>query len=125
MSKLTKDLIAAMTPEEIESEILIALRDINQIRAQIDMAKAEHKQGAGYANASWFARANTALHIRGREHQMLQLEFSKKRKAANEIKAKRDNEEFERRFMTNAKRVLPPETYQAIMVTTQAELGKR
>ena len=35
-------------------------------------------------------------------------------------RAKRENEEFERRFMFNAKRVLPPETYQAIMVTTQA-----
>ena len=124
MNKLTKDLISSMTVEEIESELLIAIRDINQIRAQIDMAKAEHKQGAGYANASWFARATAAMHIRGREHQMLQLEFAKKRKAANEIKAKRENEEFERRFMFNAKRVLPPETYQAIMVTTQAEMGK-
>jgi len=110
-----------MTAEEIEAEISAVLRDIAQIRAQIDMAKAEQRQSGEYADAGWFARANTALHFRGREHQMLQLEFAKKRKAANELKAKLANQDFERRFMFNAKRILPPETYQAIMLTTQAE----
>lgn len=121
MSRLTKPIIATMTVEEIEAEIAVALSDITHIRAQVDAAKAEHKQGGGYADAGWFARANTAMHIRGQEHQLLQLEFAKKRKAANEIKAKLANQDFERRFMFNAKRILPAETYQAIMVTTQAE----
>lgn len=121
-ARLSKELIAALTMEEIEAELDRALTDMNNIRAQIDRAKAEQKQGMGYSDADWFARANTALHIRGREHQNLQLEFKRKRKEANEAKARAGNATFERQFMLNAKQILPPETYQAIMTMTQMEV---
>jgi len=119
MPKLTRELIAVMTAEEIESELSAALNDMTQIRAQLDSAKALARQNGNYADANWFARATTALHIRGREHQMLQLEFAKKRKAANRAQGV----QFERQFMYAAKRILPDEMYQAIIRAAHAEVS--
>lgn len=121
MRTLNATLMNSMTLAELETEIDCVTRDISQIKAQIDLAKAGQKQSGVYADAGWFARANTALRIRGREHQMLLFIAGKKRKEANVARSNAQGAEFERRFMWNAKQALPPETYQAILRMTQRE----
>jgi len=138
MRKLPPALIRSMTLAELETEIDRVARDILEIKSQIDLAKVGQKQNGVFADADWFARANTALRIRGREHQSLMFIAGKKRKDENmaqatkipagpasieraRAKAERASR-FDTRFVTIAERCLPAETYRAILEMTKREL---
>ena len=137
MRKLTPALIHSLTLAEREVESDRISRDILEIKSRIELAKAGQRQNGVYADPDWFARANTALRIRGREHQMILFVSGKKRKEENisrasapasetsierlRVKAERAAR-FDTRFVAIAERCLPRDTYEAILQMTKREL---
>lgn len=113
-------IIENMSDAEIENRLAEVTEEIAQIKTQIGAAKAEAAATGNYADRDWFLRANHALRMKGREHQLLQTEHGKRRKAV-----RRDfNARVERAFIDVARRRLDPELFSEMWSEAMSE-GER
>ena len=97
--------------------------EMDGIRAQLQDAKIVAGQNNGYtpAQAEWRARAKVALHGKGREHQRLLRELSRKKRVEREAAHQEGNRSFERRFVEAARRKLDRDLYLDLCAEANAE----
>ena len=100
-----------MSTENIGHRLGEVTAEIAKIKAQIGKAKGHAAESGEYADTDWYNRANLALRLKGRERQVLQLEFGMRRKEER----KAHNSTIERAFIAAARLRLNPLTFQAIM----------
>jgi hypothetical protein len=95
--------------------------EICRIRFQIDEAKAYKITTGKYSDPLWFAQANHALRIKGKQHQAIQREMGERRqeKKAEAVAATRT---FARVFQESAKAMLTNDVYMAIIHETQVAM---
>jgi ribosomal protein L20 len=72
--------IKDMSNEYIEHRLITVTSEIADIKTQIANAKSTAAATGEYSDRVWFNKAHTALRLKGREHQELQLEFGRRRK---------------------------------------------
>jgi hypothetical protein len=87
--------------------------EIADIKSQLDKAKARHKLEGVWAEASWFARANSALRHKQRERQALQIDLGKINRLIHGKRGALGTDE-NRLFVYAAKRLLTEEQYMDI-----------
>lgn len=92
--------------------------DIAAIRAKIDRAKADKIITGQYSDPDWFARVNAALRFKGMEHQRLQRIAGRLARQERAASARR----FEQAFVDQARKVLKPDTFAAIIDRARASL---
>ena len=112
-----------MTMVELERRDCELLQEITRIKAQLEFARLRTTKYTKAEAADWHFRANLALRIKGREHQLLTQELSIRRKAAKQALALKNALRFERYFMDAAWRRLTPELYSELMEATHAAYG--
>ena len=109
-SKETKDIamdIQSMTTKEIESKLDQLTVDLTKIRVQIQEAKSRAVLDGKYADVNWYKRVTIALKMKGRDHQLLQIEYGKRRRAERAKVAAT----FEKAFVDAARLLLDQETF--------------
>lgn len=113
----------SMTMVELERRDCELLQEISHIKAQLEFASLRTAKFTKAEASDWRFRANLALRIKGREHQLLTQELSKRRKAAKQALALKNALRFERYFMDAAWRRLTPELYSELMAATHVAYG--
>jgi hypothetical protein len=97
--------------ERYKASMLELEASIASIKSQITAAKSKAAVYGQYADHDWFVRVNDALNHKRREHQRLQFELGR---VNREIKAA-GAKAFDARFIDVARKMLPKETYVAIL----------
>jgi len=103
--------IKNISTEDIEKRLSGITAEMAQIKAQIGNAKGYAAATGEYANSQWYNKANLALRIKGREHQALQLEYGKRRRAERRAY----NANVEQNFIQVARLHLDTAKFQEIM----------
>lgn len=85
-----------------------------EIDAQVNEAKRVFASGGKGADVGWLRRAEHASRLTGIDIQHWQVELSKLRKAEKRA----NSERFEASFIEQARRLLPPETFDMVMRAT-------
>jgi hypothetical protein len=114
--------------KELSDEVLIDFknrieRDLDRVKAQLDSAKSTAISGT-YADPNWWSRANISKRYLGRMSQMIQAEFSLRKRLKKESNisiSKTKRLTFERIFMHIAKRRLKEEVYDTILKEAEEE----
>ena len=81
--------IQEMSAEELENYVFERLQAINDIKSQLEHAKAGLGLSNKEDNAEWHLKAGHALRMKGLEHQRAQTELARRRKADRRV-ANRD-----------------------------------
>ena len=93
----------------------LALQDeMTRIKDQIARAKAEVERDGKYSDSDWWARVNSALRHKGRQHQQTQLLIGEINRRIRKKRAELDQWDDGRKFITAAKQILPDVTYREI-----------
>jgi hypothetical protein len=112
--------VERMTLEEIEAAIPSVEAEITGIEAQLGNAIAE-RQLDNKVNDDWQARARTALSMK--KQRLAVLEATEKRlMRERKCLTKRGHISLERAFMSAAKLLLRPETYQMLLEEARARI---
>lgn len=96
-----------MSDQQLKETYFKIQEDMAEIKGQIANAKATAVSSGVYADANWFAKANTALKHKQVTHQIIQREMSDRRKA----KQKDNNRDLAVCFMDCAREVMDPEDF--------------
>jgi hypothetical protein len=112
-----------MTMVELERRDCELLQEITHIKAQLEFASLRTTKYTKADASDWHFRANLALRIKGREHQLLTQELSIRRNAAKQALALNSALRFERCFMAVAWSRLTPELYSELMEATHVVYG--
>lgn len=110
-----------MTSNEIRDRLITLRAKKDEVDLLLAEAKISAKQeGIFAAVAEYGSWLKMSKHY-GREISKLSVDLSAKLKEERISLAHEENKRFERRFMWNAKKLLPEETYLAIMRMTAEE----
>ena len=112
--------MAEHTVEEIRAILDDLMGRKIAIDAQVADAKRAFASGGKAANREWLNRAERAQHMTGRDIHYWQGELGRVRKAEKLANAAR----MEASFIEQARRLLPPETFMAIMMATQGAVAQ-
>lgn len=113
--------MADHTAEEIRAILDDLMGRKIAIDAQVADAKREFAAGGKAANREWLNRAERAQHMTGRDIHYWQGELGRVRKAEKLANAAR----MESNFIEQARRLLPPQTFMAIMTACQGEMARK
>jgi hypothetical protein len=116
MQTLATYIEAADEADRIADEADAVLGEIAAIKEQLERAKVQAATGGGYADPSWFSRAQSALRFKQRRHQQLLRELGKARKAERAAK----QIEYEQAFIGVARERLSPALYEQIVSEAHA-----
>lgn len=99
--------VTEMSTDALEKRLGEVMRELAEVKTQIDFAKSEAAENGNYSDPDWFNRARHAVRMKGREHQLIQAELGKRKK--DERRA--FNAKAERCFIDAARRRLEPELF--------------
>lgn len=109
-----------MSTEDIERRLGDVTAEIAEIKAQLGEAKSIAAETGEYSDADWFNRANLALRLKGREHQALQMEHGRRRKAERRAY----NASIERAFIDAARLRLDATTFRMLWDEALSNAGQ-
>jgi hypothetical protein len=104
--------VDSLTREQILDMLPQLTAEMDEIRTQIEDAKAKAASTGDYADREWFRRAKYALRAKGRLHQQLQYRLGVLRKERST-----QSTEVEKQFVNVAREVLPDEQFHRILQT--------
>lgn len=96
---MSKD-IDGIATEILEERAMEVLEEMQSIKTQLGHAKAEAHETGCFSDRRWFQGAQHALRMKGVEHQKLEREIGKRKKAERVAK----NQEFNQAIVTVAKK---------------------
>jgi hypothetical protein len=120
--KVTPEQLQVATYDELLDLKLKVDEDIGEIQIKITQAKAKAVKGE-FSNPDWFARINTAKHIKRALSQRLQREIGKRGKAEREQRNVKHESSYSERLHRAMDEVLDPQTKQKILQLAQAQVG--
>lgn len=107
----------------VEDRMLAIGAETISIDSQIAEAQAKVDATGEYANRDWWRRVHGARKHKSRERQQCQLMLGSINAAIRQRRGNASNEENDkelRRFVSEARAMLPPETYSAIWARVKA-----
>jgi hypothetical protein len=114
---ITRDEMKIIPTQDLVRRADDLLENIAGIKAQLEAAKGKAVANGEYSDPDWFSRAQFALRMKGREHQMILTEIAARRKEEK----RKANDTVERRFIDVARRRLDPELFGELMREAQEE----
>ncbi len=118
--KLSKEVI--IETDSLDREHLLNVKDelqeaINNIKAQLDHAKAEFQATGTYADPKWYASANAALRAKRLTSQKLSREIGKRRKVEQP-----NTTSLGEAFIKEAKTLLAKDTFEMLMDASRSSV---
>ena len=119
--------IKEMTVEEIEKAMSDVATELAFMRSEMTKAKTSARLNGRYSDQEWFRRLMSAIKIRGRDHQDLQFELSRKKK----IRRAENHIRYEQEFMNVARERLDRDLFfelcidakERVRIKTKTEAG--
>lgn len=110
--------IKDLTLEQCKDVVIQLKADSMAIEMQLNNAKAKAVKGT-YSDATWYAKAQNALRLK----RMKLLYIERKVKQLKLEYGRKENERFERTFMSIAKKLLTEEIYNNILKETEEQIS--
>jgi hypothetical protein len=110
--------VNSLSREQILDMLPQLTAEMDEIRTQIEDAKAKAAATGDYADREWFRRAKYALRAKGRLHQQLQYRLGVLRKERST-----QSTEVEKQFVNVAREVLPDEQFHRILQTAMGRVN--
>lgn len=108
--------VTEISTEELERRLHGVTQELAEIKTQLDFAKSDAAETGNYSDPDWFNRARHAARMKGREHQLIQTELGKRKKAERRA----FNTNMERYFIDAARRELEPHLFSRLWAEATA-----